>query len=630
MFKRFALFILLTMAFLLNAGRGFSQIAELDGLKSGLPLIKDSIKYVNSLNRMAMLSHLRYRDSCLYYATKAKQIALRLRYKKGIADAKNCEAVYYLSTNNYLSAKYFNEALQLYKSINDQENVCQVLMNIGVLILVYENEKSALRYVKEAFEKSKSLKKDSIRSIIISNILDIDKSISPERFNSLFDEGMRIAKKYKDDRLIIYYESLEGELLYQKGKQEQGLEILLRSLRKADSLGLENLKVGIYLPLSKMLIEQGKNDQSKHDLGIGYLQTGLADSEKFGYAEFYMLFAEKLYQHYRDDGHHEKAYHYVSLLLAKKNSIAQAADQSGYNYLNYALRENENEELRSKEGARKTTIVLLSCLFALSMALLFFVYRSLRVKREHVKAQQKLNEITLRQNEELQQTNRFNTMLISVIAHDVRQPFSTIVMLSSVFNDDVDLLTEEEKLEIMKELAETSQKSLSFMDGLLEWIKSKKTTFEYQPEKLLVKDLITEANTFFKIAQEKKHIKLILNIPELATVLTHKQMLLFILRNILNNATKFSPVEGRISINAWMENGNMIIAIHDQGAGMSQKRIDRLFTAGSGDIDQHENNGAGLALSISYEMAMIMNAKISVTSEPGKGTTFFLLLKEKG
>ncbi|SHF27742.1 sensor histidine kinase [Pedobacter caeni] len=622
MFKRVVLFLLFTAMFLLDAGRGFSQIAELSKLESNLPLIKDSIRYVNTLNRIAMLSHLRYRDSCLYYARKAKQISLRHNYSKGIADAKNCEAIYYVSLNNYLSAKYFNDALQLYKSIGDQENVCQVLMNIGVLISVSKNEDRGLDYMNEAFEKSKSLKNDSIRSIIIGNLLGIDTSMKQDRFDALFKEGKRIAEKYKDDRMILYYEASEGRRLYQEGEKGKGMEMLLKSLHSAERLGFETVKVWIYGPLSDMMLDEGK-----HEEAMDYLKKGIEESEKYGYAEFYLGFAEKLYQHYKDHNEPEKAYHYVSLLLAKQNSIAAAADKSGYNYLNYALRENENEELKDKASSRRKTIALLSCLFALSVALLFLVYRSLRNKREHGKTQQKLHEITLMQNAGLQQTNHFNTMLISVIAHDVRQPFSTIVMLSSVFNDDVDLLTEEEKLGIMKELAETSQKSLSFMDGLLEWIKSKKTGFEYQPEKLLIRDLIFEANTFFKIAQEKKQIKLVLDIPSATTVLAHKQMLLFILRNILNNATKFSPAEGVIHIDLAEDEEHMVIRIKDQGAGMSQEQIGQLFMAGSGDLEQNENNGAGLALSISYEMAMIMNAKISVTSELGNGAVFYISLK---
>ncbi|MGY0035992.1 hypothetical protein [Pedobacter sp. NJ-S-72] len=117
-----------------------------------------------------------YRDSCLYYATKAKKIAIRLNYNKGIADASNCEGIAHVSVNNYLSAKYFNDALRIYKSIGDQENVCQVLMNIGLLMAVDKEEKEALKYIYMAYEKSKSLEHDSIRSLIISNLLYIDQT----------------------------------------------------------------------------------------------------------------------------------------------------------------------------------------------------------------------------------------------------------------------------------------------------------------------------------------------------------------------------------------------------------------------------------------------------------------------
>ncbi|NQX40006.1 HAMP domain-containing histidine kinase [Pedobacter steynii] len=609
-------------ALLLDAGRGFAQIVELSGLQSALPRIKDSIKYVNTLNRIAMLSQLRYRDSCFYYAGKAREISVRLNYRKGIADARNCEAICYFSLNDYLSAKYFNEALQIYESIDDQENVCQVLMNMSILLSDSGDDRRSIGYMRRTFEMSKSLKNDSIRSLVIHNLLVIDTTIKPVRFDSLFREGFRIAKKYKDDRMILAYEDNLAERLYHKGEKEQAIKILLDSWARADSLGFESEKVSIDWILSNVMAKQGKGLKE-----VDHLRRGLDASEKYGYTEFYMVFAERLYGFYKRTGQPEKAYHYVALLLSKKDKLAKAADQSGYNYLNYALRENENEELRNKAGWRTKTIVLLSCLFALSIALLFFVSRSLRIKKEYVKVQQKLHETTLGQNTELQRTNHFNTMLISVIAHDVRQPFSTIVMLASVFNHDVNLLSEEEKLGIMKELAETSKKSLSFMDGLLEWIKSKKTGFEYQPEELSINELIIEANTFFKIAQEKKNIKLTGNIPEQTTVLGHKQMLLFILRNILNNATKFSPVNGLIAIDSGIDHGNMVISIRDQGAGMSQRQIDQLFSAGSGDLDHHENSGAGLALSISYEMATIMKANISVASGLGKGTVFYLSLK---
>lgn len=618
------LFAVLVLTLLFGSTKGFSQIAEVRKLESILPKVKDSILYADVLNRIGMLSHLQYRDSCLYYAQKAEAIALRHQYEKGVSDAFNCQGIYYIAINNYLSAKYFNDALQIYKKIDDLEGICQVKMNMATLISVNKSGGNALQYIQEAYEKSKSLKKDSIRSILISKYLDIDTSLSKPQFKALFDEGYAIAKKYQDHRMMIFYNATAGVTLYEEGQKQAGLDTLLNALKQADLMGFESVKVWTYAALSDMML-----DQKKDQLGINYLTNGLEASEEFGYAEYYTTFAEKLYRYYKSHGQPEKAYYYVSLLLAKRDQIAKAADQSGYNYLNFALRENENLELKSKADSRSRMMVLLGCLFALSVALLFFVYRSLRVKKEHAEAQRKLHELTLRQNTELQKTNHFNTMLISVIAHDVRQPFSTVVMLSSIFNEEVDLLGEAEKLEIMRELNGTAQKSLSFMDGLLEWIKSKKNGFEYHPEKLMLKALINEANTFFQMGQEKKMIRLELEVAEEVSVCAHKQMLLFILRNMLNNATKFSPVGGLITVAIEEKADEIIVSIKDQGGGMSQEKIDHLFTLAAADGEENQNHGAGLALSISYEMASIMNAKIYAKSALGQGTTFFLVLKKK-
>lgn len=613
--------LLLTLGF--SSKDGFSQIAEVRNLESRLPGIKDSIRYVDVLNRIGMLSHLQYRDSCLYYAQKAQSIALRHDYNKGIADALNCQGIYYIAINNYLSAKYFNDALRIYKKIDDEEGICQVQMNMGSLIFVNKSGGNAQQYIHEAYEKSKSLKKDSIRSILISKYLNIDTALSKARFKELFDEGYAIAKKNKDHRMMIFYAATTGVSLYGAGEKQAGLDTVLNALKQADLMGFESVKVWTYVALSDMML-----DQKKDQLGINYLTNGLEASEEFGYAEYYTTFAEKLYRYYKSHGQPEKAYYYVSLLLGKRDQIARAADKSGFNYLSFALRENENLELKGKADSRFRMIALLGCLFALSVALLFFVYRSLRAKKEYAEAQRKLHQLTLRQNTELQKTNHFNTMLISVIAHDVRQPFSTVVMLSSIFNAEVDLLGEEEKLEIMRELNGTAQKSLSFMDGLLEWIKSKKNGFEYHPEKLMLKALIDEANTFFQMGQEKKMIRLELDVPEDVSVCAHKQMLLFILRNMLNNATKFSPVGGLITVALELGAAEMVVSIKDEGAGMSQEKIDQLFTLAAADGEENQNHGAGLALSISYEMATIMNAKIHAWSALGQGTIFYLTLKK--
>lgn len=618
MFKFPVLLFILSIS-LVNYNSVFSQTHEIDRLESSIPLIKDSIKYVDVLNRIAILSHMNYRDSCKFYAQKAKAIAIRLNYNKGIADALNCEAISNVSVNNYLSAKYFNDALRIYKSINDQGNVCHVLMNIGVLMSVDKDDKAALRYIYLAYEKSKSLKHDSIRALIISNVISIDQNLSQKKSIKLFKEGLAIAQKYKDERLLLFYEQVRALQIYNAGEKQKGIAIQTRILHKADSLGLQYTKVESYIGLGDTFLDS-ENTQA----GLDYYKKGLDTSRKYGYPEFYLLLSERLYNFYKSHNQMDSAYFYMSLLLAKRDMINKATNKSGYNYMNFALNENENKELRLKENSNLKVIALLGCLFAVSMAMLFVIYRSLRIKRQYGDVQRELHEVAIKQNKELQQTNHFNTMLISVIAHDIRQPFSTIVMLSSVFNTDVDLLTEEEKLEIMAELSETSQKSLSFMDGLLEWIKSQKSGFKYQPSKLILNELIPEANSFFKIAQAKKNIKLVLDIPAQTELHAHRHMLLFIIRNMLNNATKYSPADGIIHISSYLKDQHTVIAIKDQGAGMNQDKVDQLFKSNASDWENTDDQGAGLALSISYEMALMMGVKIWATSKIGNGTTFYL------
>lgn len=242
---------------------GYGQLQEMANIRNTMPSIRDSASYVDALNRLAMLSHFRFRDSCLVYATAAREISLRRNYQKGIADALNCYGIYYMSANNYLSAKFFNDALKIYQALGDQSNEAQLLMNIGVLMFIGNNRSEALQYIYKADEKSHGLKNDSVRSIILSDILTLDNSLSAKAKDSIYQEGLGIARKYNDTRMIISFENNEGTMLYNLGQKEKGLEILLGSLEEAERIGCEYIKVSAYMTLGEMMLDLGRE---KHDI----------------------------------------------------------------------------------------------------------------------------------------------------------------------------------------------------------------------------------------------------------------------------------------------------------------------------------------------------------------------------
>ncbi|MGY0035993.1 hypothetical protein [Pedobacter sp. NJ-S-72] len=166
------------------------------------------------------------------------------------------------------------------------------------------------------------------------------KRISKTRSKDLFVQGKAIAEKYKDERLLLFYENMRGLELYNAGEKQRGIAIQIKTLLKADSLGLQNSKVEFYEGLGETFLDFGDIER-----GINYYKKGLDTSRKYGYPELYLVFAEKLYDFYKANGQMDNAYYYLSLFLAKRDTISKATNKSGYNYMNFTLNENENEEL---------------------------------------------------------------------------------------------------------------------------------------------------------------------------------------------------------------------------------------------------------------------------------------------
>ena len=240
--------------------------------------------------------------------------------------------------------------------------------------------------------------------------------------------------------------------------------------------------------------------------------------------------------------------------------------------------------------------------------------------------QGKLHTASLARTEELEQVDRFNTMLISVIAHDIRQPFNTVLMTAEIFNESIDVLSDAEKVNIMGQLKETAQKSIVFMDGLLTWIKSKNSGFEYQAELLNLAEILSESNAFFELEQQRKSLTLSVDVPLSLNVLAHRNMLLFVFRNILNNATKYAPEHSMITVDSKVMDGTVCIYFTDQGPGMTAEQREGLFTAMADQDAASDKKGAGLALSVSWEMTQKMNGRISVDAAEKGGTVFCVSL----
>ena len=231
--------------------------------------------------------------------------------------------------------------------------------------------------------------------------------------------------------------------------------------------------------------------------------------------------------------------------------------------------------------------------------------------------------------EKLEKTNSEKDKFFSIIAHDLRSPFSGLIGLTEIIADDADNFTKDELAKMSNEINSSAKNLFKLLQNLLEWTQIQKGELGYSPAKLNVKGIVNQNINLIKNRIKQKSISVDLNIDETIYANVDENMLNSILRNLLSNAIKFTKKSGIISINAKKKDERMIeIAVSDTGIGMPEELKIKLFSldkkVGRKGTEGEESTGLGLLLC--KEFVEKHSGKIWVESEEGKGSTFYFTL----
>lgn len=612
---------LLIAAFLLTAHYAPAQLKEIRTIQQNLPFVKNGKPRIDALNRLAFLMQLKSPDSSYHFALEAREQAARIEYKKGLADAYKTFGTLLTDQNSYLCAKYLHDALDLYREMGLKQEESMTLMNISNLLYVEQDSAHAKEYLMQAYRLGQTLKKDSVLSVILINMLYRDNSFHSTQMDTLYKRGLTIAQKYGDERMMLSYKQLQGHILWNRGHHAEAVQLLENMLPTCDSTGNEFEKMNIYQRLCDWLIHHDP------DKALYYYRRALQEADQYKYPLRTIIFAESLYNYYKKQQNSAEALKYANILLEATRKKEQALKQYNYNVIGFAIRDRDLRTAVENERAANRLLIFFIVLSILTLMLLLVVYRSFRISKKYELLQSTLKEKTEERNRTLEQWNKFYDMLLSVLAHDLRQPFASIVMSTDLLNFAKNAFTEEELIAIIRGLNNTASKSIDLLQGILHWVKSKK---EGAPSKirLALHDLINEANSLHLLDQQKKGIRFILDIPKEKTIYAHEQMLLFICRNILNNATKYTRPGGVIRAYSYSSENSTVVAIEDTGKGMDPGQLSKLFSIKESDpLDVAQ--GAGIALLIANDMITHMHGKFWAESETDKGATFYFELPDE-
>ncbi|MEI7522935.1 MAG: PAS domain S-box protein [Mariniphaga sp.] len=229
------------------------------------------------------------------------------------------------------------------------------------------------------------------------------------------------------------------------------------------------------------------------------------------------------------------------------------------------------------------------------------------------------------QNEQLILVNAEKDKFFSIIAHDLKGPFSGFLGLSEILTKELPVMSIKEIHEIVRMLNKSAHSLYNLIENLLEWSRMQRGMIVYNPHLIRLKELLSECLISSIEMAQTKEIGISVEIPERLIVFSDWYMINSVIRNLVNNAIKFTPEGGNIKVSAKSEGTNRIaVSIHDSGIGMNKQMIADLFRL---DINTSRKgtkgeSSTGLGLIICRDFIEKHGGNLSVESEEGKGSTF--------
>ena len=233
-------------------------------------------------------------------------------------------------------------------------------------------------------------------------------------------------------------------------------------------------------------------------------------------------------------------------------------------------------------------------------------------------------------NQQLVASNSSKDKFFSIIAHDLRNPFNTLMGFSDALLKDLENYSLDDAKEILNMMNSTSKMGSDLLENLLLWSRAETGRIPYEPVSLNLNS-IAESNIHFMSAQaQMKNIQVDNEIDPAILVMADENMLNTILRNLISNAIKFTYKNGHIVIKARLVRPNIEIAVWDNGVGISESNLKRMFQIKStiSTLGTSSESGTGLGLILCKEFVEKHGGKIWVESEFNKGSEFKFTLPE--
>lgn len=590
----------------------------------------DSGKVV-AVNKLAEGYFYKNPDSAILLCNQALSIAKQSGIATETAKAHNNLAkAYYIKGSFFESLLHTDSSLAIIKNINYPTGLANAVNMRGLVYLGQDRFDDAIEEFKKALIINIRSKDSSRMAVNYFNIGLCQGDL--QKFDSAFQNlGMALwlARKNKNGHLTQMSLNRIGELNYNKNNYEQALVFYDSALYFKDYQD-DWEKSFAYSGKAQTLYEL-----RQYEAALNNAQQSFYLARKLNVKWDIERAAQILSKCYAALGNYKEGYHYKDIARSYRDSLLNEKKDNNINYLHLQEKKSENAELETEIEVNKQVIkrnrlvIVLGSLFSMVLvALLLLLKQNIGQKRILNRVLEERNEEITRQKEKLLSINEVKDRILSVIGHDLRSPFTSVIQAMELLRSGV--LEEADRDFIFENFHRQVISVSELINNLLVWAVSLQSGVATPAEKV---DLTATTGKIFALyraaaGQKKQVLKHQCDKEVLVTAApTHVQI---ILQNIISNAIKFTPDHGLIEVKYSFGPDYTAIHICDTGTGMTEKKLEQLFQASGRVISQtgtNEEAGTGLGLLLIKQFIDENGGRIGVKSQVGKGSEFIVYFK---
>jgi len=595
-------------------------------------------------------------DSALFYYNKSLSIfdSLSMDYERAI-NLNRLGNIYKRFGSFDQSIDCFFQALGIFGNFNDTLKIFSLYNNLGVLYYDLGDYNEALRYYHLNLELSKKSGITKYLHYTYMNIGNVYQKFAfldsePEYYQKSNEYFLKAIHSLQDESnrydLFLLYHNLAANNEQMK-RFDDAKKYAFQAIELGNQVGDKELMVYSIQCLGNTYIKEG--DYKK---GIKYLKESYALAQEIKDIRKQHRLSKNLFEVYEQLGNAEKALQYLKDYMYYEDSVFSLNRKAQIIELEkkYEAKQREKEivllkkekdlqqtqlaknEIENKQAKFQRAVLIIAIILALGLIIYFWNDSKKRKKINQILSTQNKKISSQRveiakQNNELYEANKTKDKLFQIIAHDLRSPLISIDSIAQL----IPIWIEEQDYDSLKKLSKTLELSvtnlLTLIDNLLNWALSQQGIFPYKPQMINIKDLADEALTIYQSAAELKNIKLINNVKGDLFVFADKNMIHTVLRNLLNNAIKFTPEGGTVKVELSVKSDVAAISVKDTGVGIEEKYKEEVFEIahGNGNGTKGES-GKGLGLFFCKEFVKINRGDIFIDSKINKGTTITFTL----